>query len=196
MKIKNLISIFTGLILSASCMVNASLIEADFLGTNDGFYDTETELYWVDVNQFSAGTIDDMAAQAASMGATLGTKDQIKELFGNVDNISSFFSVGGTKWNTYIWGFYNDEISNSFGGQAFMSNTGAQAIIDNRGTHDNHRFLGAWATYQVAPALIIKQRLSAGPSLLTANSVSVPEPSTIAILALGMIGLASRRLKK
>ena len=64
MKIKNLISIFTGLILSASCMVNASLIEADFLGTNDGFYDTETELYWVDVNQFSAGTIDDMAAQA------------------------------------------------------------------------------------------------------------------------------------
>lgn len=195
MKIKNLISVFTGLLLSASCMVNASLIEADFLGTNDGFYDTESELYWVDVNQFSTGTIDDMFAQALTMGATLGTKDQIDELFGNVDNINTFFSVGGSKWNSYIWGYYNDGQSGA-GGQAWVGYEGSQAIIDNRGKHDRHRFLGAWATYQVAPELIIKQSLSAGPSLLTANSVSVPEPSTIAILALGMFGLASRRLKK
>ena len=35
-----------------------------------------------------------------------------------------------------------------------------------------------------------------GPNLRVVNSQSVPEPSTLAIFALGMIGLASRRFKK
>ena len=35
-----------------------------------------------------------------------------------------------------------------------------------------------------------------GANIMFEDSVSVPEPSTIAIFALGMIGLASRRFKK
>ncbi len=105
MKFKYLIAAFGGLLLSATAMVNASIIEADFVGTNDGFYDTETQLFWVDVNQFASGSIDDMFTQAATLGATIATKAQVTELFDNVIDVASFFDIAGTKSTTFIWGY-------------------------------------------------------------------------------------------
>lgn len=176
MKLKLLISTLAGLLLTVSCMVNATLIEADFLGSNDGFYDTETETYWVDINQFTSGNIGNMFSQANTMGATLATKAQIVELFGNLNGVatSTYFGIAGTKWNDYLWGYYDDGTPAGTGGQAFIHSGGQQYVIDDRNAHDRHRFLGAWATY----------------------TVDVPEPSTLVIFALGLMGLASRRFKK
>ncbi|WP_259365009.1 MULTISPECIES: PEP-CTERM sorting domain-containing protein [unclassified Colwellia] len=175
MKLKLLISTLAGLLLTVSCMVNATLIQADFLGSNDGFYDTETELYWVDINKFSSGNISSMFSQANTMGATLATKAQIVELFGNLNGVatSTYFSIAGTKWNDFLWGYYDDSTPTGPGGQAFIRSDGQQWILDDRGDFDGHRYLGAWATY----------------------TVDVPEPSTLAIFALGLMGLASRRFK-
>jgi hypothetical protein len=175
MKLKLLISTLAGLLLTVSCMVNATLIEADFLGSNDGFYDTETELYWVDINQFSSGSIGSMFIQASSIGATLATKAQIVELFGNLSGVatSTYFSTAGTKWNLYLWGYYDDGTPTGPGGQAFIRSDGPQWILDDRGKFDGYEYLGAWATY----------------------TVDVPEPSSLAIFALGLMGLASRRFK-
>lgn len=176
MKLKLLISTLAGLLLTVSCMVNATLIEADFLGSNDGFYDTETETYWVDINQFTSGNIGNMFSQANTMGATLATKAQIVELFGNLNGVatSTYFGIAGTKWNEYLWGYYDDGTPTGPGGQAFIHSGGGQTILDDRGAYDGHSSLGAWATY----------------------TVDVPEPSTLVIFALGLMGLASRRFKK
>jgi hypothetical protein len=117
-----------------------------------------------------------MFSQANTMGATLATKAQIVELFGNLNGVatSTYFGIAGTKWNDYLWGYYDDGTPAGTGGQAFIHSGGQQYVIDDRNAHDRHRFLGAWATY----------------------TVDVPEPSTLVIFALGLMGLASRRFKK
>jgi len=178
MKLKFLKMVFAGLILSVSGLANAGLIQADFLGTNDGFYDTETGLYWVDLDQFSEGTYAEMVAQADLMGATIANNTLVRELFDNVitnDDVAALFAFGGPLAQNIIHGFYDNEIDGGPEGRAWVKGNSATRILTsstNATYIDGHGTMGAWATYDV------------------------PEPSTLAIFALGMIGLASRRFKK
>ncbi len=174
MKSKFLKMAIVGLILTVSGLANAGLIEADFLATNDGFYDTETGLYWVDLNKYTQGNISHMRTQIDAFGATMATTAQITQLFANVDDVATFFSFAGAiDQSPYLWGFYDDGNPTGPGGQAFIVNDGRKYIVPNRSSYQGgHEWLSAWAVYDV------------------------PEPSTLAIFALGMIGLASRRFKK
>jgi hypothetical protein len=198
MKFKFLKTTLAGLVLSASCLVNvasANLIVGDFI--------TNSDL----PSQGSGALVYQELAQSIGTGYELELAD------GDfVTNPSSW--RGGLVWMDYNpltnillldsqddWDFetfdaYINNIQFSAGehitGISLLSNdlitpivtpslsfTDDSIHISYAGSFD---FTGNSASFQITTS--------------SGTSTSVPEPSTLAIFALGMIGLASRRFKK
>ena len=174
---KRIVTFF--ILITSLSQANASIIEAGFNSDpTGGFTDTDTGIIWLDLDKFSAGSINSMFSQAVNLGVTLATKDQITTLFTNLNGVpaASYFNVMGTKWQQpaqFVWGNYDDGVANSSGGQAFININGVQTIIDNRGAHNAHAFKGAWAIFG-----------------------TVPEPSTLVLLALGVLGVGLSQRQK
>ncbi|MCJ8321967.1 MAG: PEP-CTERM sorting domain-containing protein [Colwellia sp.] len=218
MKFKFLNIIWISLILSASCLVNnanAGLIQDGEIITDTetnnewftltstlGFSYNEMLLNFMDINSkfygFSYATFSDLETLINGQGYTgnyampdynsgnMSAAQLLLTTFGQTgsnvaarsDGMFQTDSVGFANW-LVVLPSYN------------WNGPGATAVIAYDATGwGPHRAVAGWGNGNDMGSWIFK---ADEPITGTAN---VPEPSTLAIFALGMIGLASRRFKK
>ena len=156
---------------------NGNLYGGTDLGTNDGFYS-------INVATGAASIINGDASDAHGLaffdGVMYGISDEDDGLF-SIDLISGAeTSIGTLGFSTDEDGFIIDASGN---GYLLQDDVGGGIYSINLNTGAS-TFLASYScdTCKFESAALV--------------TTAVPEPSTLAIFALGMIGLASRRLKK
>jgi hypothetical protein len=185
-------SLFVAIVLCYSSFSIAGLINVDYLiaGDNLAVYDDESGLTWLDLSVTGNMTITQGAGYDSNF--RLATNSEVEALY-----LHAWPNITDHTTNTYLprsdlltgW-------TNLFGATGDYNSYGLYKDED-----DTTRILGvSWygSGYTIGPEDTVdvdnlSYQLAAGVFLVQA---SVPEPSTLAIFALGMIGLAPRRFKK
>ena len=115
------------------------------------------------------------------------------DVFGNIFDIvgtNTYFNIGNNYEQLQGYGLFEGSSGLShlwYVIHEVDAGGGDVAMIDNRGTFDVNRN----NTDPLLSTMLVRRTSGA-----RGGSTAVPEPSTLAIFALGMIGLASRRFKK
>ena len=152
---------------------------------------------FVDESNFGTGVtlsdINSMSYDIASLGAPVTLLSPLEYL--NIDNLFSFSSLGNNNWQLSL------EVGGGYSESAYLvydhtSNVSRMQLTQNeyytylffRNANDEQAF------YNDDQVLNFTARNI--ENLVQDPTQEVPEPSTIAIFALGMMGLASRRLKQ
>lgn len=189
MNLKMIKAAWIGLVLSVSGLANATLID-------NGSYTTDTEagLEWLDWTTTSGETQADAIATFGSGGWRIANQTEVYELFNNyfdttlIYTSENYVNSAGIPDYTNKFTEFKDLFGSNNGTQVFARIEGLGLI----GLQSSHIFGGYLpGTY----GAINLNRTREGVALVR-DSVQVPEPSTFAIFALGMIGLVSRRFKK
>jgi hypothetical protein len=226
MNIKMLKASLAGLVLSVSGFANAGLITVesyDITNTNLSTHGSWQHTY--DGNMTLDGTSYDYTNGSGTLNdGIIGTTDDNTHLFNSSLNsvITLFFSETVTLSNFNLYSFanggnsipgnisdinihYNNTLyslaSTGFGGPS-GGNANAHEAFDVSGSvldglaldqltfSINTNTLTSYSSYySISEVEVFGEASGQG-------NVSVPEPSTLAIFALGIIGLASRRFKK
>lgn len=186
MNIKMLKAALAGLVLSVSGFANAGLI------TDNGWntVDIDSGLVFLDLNQLSSGNY-------ASVNNTFSLNGFEWQL-ATVEQFSILLeSVTGTSIPTWAGSSTNFYDSTADLGNLATLISGSTAWVDfylDGGQFGPTR--GAiHASYPDGHVNVVSGN-SAWNGLYVKSSAQIPEPSTLAIFALGVMGLASRRLKK
>jgi hypothetical protein len=189
---------FVGFVLFASSLANAGLID---LTPSESAYTTVNGLDWLDWS--ATDNMSNSSALSAYSGWRLATVAEAKSLmslaFANVvydsENIARLNGSYSSNFNAF---------ASLFGITCTTcGNTGVYAQVSGIGLVGT-RYLNSNSIYAFNGYLSSKYNGNiaqhhAGIALVrsaTLASVEVPEPSTFAIFALGIMGLASRRFKK
>jgi hypothetical protein len=184
MKFKLLKAAFVGLILAVSSFANAGIIALDdwwlqtdsLGGLRQSSY--ESTMYFA----VSKNTQWDKTATYEIMnGFHWATSTEAIALLSTTNTGPTYTYFGQGGWNGYEW---EGDIRYFFRFSDSVSNN----AYKNSGTYDSYGVNYDGDTRFHAGLVLIKD----SPT----NSTSVPEPSTLAIIALGMIGFASRQFKK
>jgi hypothetical protein len=187
MKFKFLNAAILGLVLTVSSVANAGLIAIDdwhltsdsLGGLRQSTFDSS--VYFAITQQQGYLSTDTFSmisgfhwASTAEAFAIFGSTRN-----GDFSNTRVYYNQGG--WNGYI---DNDGNSNSY--QFIYNDTFSTGKYKHAGNYEEHLSnTHGNISARVAGLVLIKDPVT-----------DVPEPSTLAIFALGMIGLASRRFKK
>lgn len=173
---------FAGLVLGVSSFANAGIIW-------DWEFNGEEGTFITDGSDLSAGNylLSDFTVTSSLVGATIGS-------WGNGDYSPSAFGNDVPYWIVWNGSTITDLISSG-------SNWDTWFTFDDLSTSTIYLFdFGSGNTQTNGQAMAFAGNASAPSYAYTATptleSVSVPEPSTLAIFALGLMGLASRRFKK
>jgi hypothetical protein len=195
MKFKFLIATLVSLVLSVSCLVNVA--NAGLISVDDWHLTTDnngglrqlaqsqfSDIYLAvskDTTFNSIDTYEIMAGYRQMTTAEAVTRFLGNGAFGTLP-IFSYYNQAG--WSGYTW-----EGKNRY--QFIYSDTVTTGHYKHAGNYESHNNTGSFNinTTNFAGFVLIKD-----DSLL--NPTDVPEPSTLAIFALGLMGLASRRFKK
>ena len=211
MKFKFLNQLLFGLSLALASSANAGLITDT---SNSSFIDNTTGLEWMDFGINDEYSYNEVKALLSStfLGWELATQSQVTMLF---DNAFSEFSTPIN--DVYYYADYRNSDSNnkemleifSMMGYSYDDNRGSLGWFedDQGGLSYAHFYRGApndaGSTYQNAHIFgkaieygEYRTNINSNYSTMLVRSRVVPEPSTLAIFALGLIGLTSRRLKK
>jgi hypothetical protein len=215
MTFKFLKATFAGAVLSVSSLsANAGLIEADLhsIGDNLITYDSNQNLNWLDLNLTANMSETELlnSSYVKIDGMRLATTSEVKNMFfghfsgitdptaryetftqplsqgyGQVLEFIRLFGVTYSNVNAnFSYGWYindSDILSMASAYSQFVTPVLQQVLIPGNGwNYESARDTGQ----QEFGWYLVK------------NTTEVPEPSTLAIFALGMIALASRRFKK
>jgi len=189
MNIKMLKAAVAGLILPIGGFANATLIDNDSYTT-----DTESGLDWIDWTAASGVTQTDALAIFESGGWRVANQNDVYELLNNFfdttlsSSSSTLISTGSLPDFTAKFTQFKGLFGSNNGSQVFGRIEGFGLI----GAQSNYVFGGYIPSYYGS---INNTNTREGVALVR-NTIQVPEPATLAIFALGIIGLASRRFKK
>jgi len=218
MKFKSLNAVLAGLVLSASCLVNVAnagiITIGDLSSDSDGhtIVDNVSGREYLRFDEFHLSYADTLASVLSGgiyedykIADSTIMDDFTNKLFGvNNNSCSTNGSVQtfcGTLigWQDGVFGSSYNANHDLFG---YLNTSGSSNVvsymqIDYNAQGSNVIDIPNWTTV----ALDQHNLASGHPINLvlykdSSNSTSVPEPSTLAIFALGIMGLASRRFKK
>jgi len=198
MNFKFLKAAIVGLVLSVNGFANAGLITVnewhDTSGSVGGLLQStfDSSVYFAqskDIN-FSINNTYEVLN-----GYHIATANEYRTLWDN--NVAA----NGTPTNVYLhynrggWnGYNNNGVQNYYFVFADMFDVNLTNAAVHAGNYEYHA--SRTDIWNYAPSLMSQPDRFAGLVLIKNTSQSVPEPTTLVIFALGMIGLASRRFKK
>jgi hypothetical protein len=184
MNVKMLKAALAGLVLSVSGFANANLIVGDFYTDENNL-----NLQWEYVGSFDLaagprwfGSTPYNGIEAAAFNFGALSANEAYALSSN--KIADYNDIRDFLVNHYAW-------YDSYGSRFGISEFGESVVANQAGgtTYDARLDISAY----------VKDRGVLGQNynhVFKAVTTSVPEPSTLAIFALGIMGLASRRFKK
>jgi len=216
MKLNCFKAAFASLILSISCLINvanAGLISYDILNLSNenqpttmtysgdgyvGMYPTKFNgIFGIEQSGYSRTALNvDVSALLDANILSAFLEYTIPQASTQQVHLTAFTANG-------TLGHFWDSPDNLFS-QSFTSNGGVNSLdvtaLLNAGLASNTGWFGLHMqgtnAYQWLGANRVSNPDAAQVNLVVNYTTSVPEPSTLAIFALGMIGLASRRFKK
>ncbi|MDO6446112.1 PEP-CTERM sorting domain-containing protein [Colwellia sp. 1_MG-2023] len=195
MKFKILKTVFASLILSICCL--SQFAHAGLITSNDVYNDGSLE--WLHFN-FTVGlTSTESLNTYEGEGFRLATADEATTL------VNDWFGVNLDAGNTIVNGTAFSDLIDSWNEEFTINYTtvGSYGLVANYGlfgarSDNNNIFSNYYPTVYGAGG----DASQIGASYMLVRdvnkdvNVNVPEPSTLAIFALGIIGLASRRFKQ
>jgi chloramphenicol O-acetyltransferase len=204
MKFKFLKAGLVSLILSVSCLANAGLIQSDYLSSNDNLtvIDNTTDLQWLDLSVSTSWTFANWSTLIEqNNGWRLATNTEAVNLFNTA--FPTYSVVHGnagyvdTQDASLIQNFTDFR---SLFGATTMNTNGIDTYGLYKDENNSSKMMGVsrWAgTYRIFSTNFTGSVSEVNNGLyIVRNTTNVPEPSTLAIFALGIMGLAARRFKK
>jgi hypothetical protein len=177
MKSKFLKTAFVGTILSASCFVNVA--NAVFIDNDSYTTDTESGLDWLDWT--ATVNVSESNALTANASYRLATDLELRNLLDRAFNCVGIHHCNGTTQFSNFTDMFGQTKQGGTG--VTLSNYGQYAIGSNLHMGYKNGIVELGNASTIFGVGLVK------------NTV-VPEPSTLAIFGLGLLGLASRRFKK
>ncbi len=208
MNIKMLKAAAAGLILSVSGLANAGLIGIDIDGTA-GEYTLVSSSSWTLGYEFSLSADSSVTGlgffdiDGVYGDTTVGLWTSSGTLLGTVNTNSNTVTEVSTNNGLWSWEFMDfnlllsagDYIVGSWGvsGMDYFY-TDSDSIIENVLEFADDRYSSTGANFAFPNTVDGGATIGyLGANIMFDDSTSVPEPSTLAIFALGIMGLASRR---
>lgn len=210
-KIKMIKAALAGLVLAVSGIANAGLIENT---ENDTFIDKTTGLEWMDfgINNIHSYSQVEALLSTTYSGWALATESQVIDLWHNAfagkSSVPDDFSTEPETYNQ----FTNTDATNTSFVEVFeMMGYGDNDPKASLGWFERDDGGMAYAYfYYISPTIhsaimsgrftfdydLYRDSFDPDYSTMLVRSVLVPEPKALAIFALGLMGLASRRFKK
>jgi hypothetical protein len=187
-------------VLSFITPATATLINIDISEGVSGFQmAADDQLIWADLNNTYSMTHEEQADWSTANDFRFATLDEIDDLLNYILEDAEFSSaesevIGGHEKtslnNTTVWYAYGrtDDGHRQIDGKSSVTMTGIKK-----------KFMESWKTSYSLPTGIRSDRVGAWlVSEVAAESSEAPEPTTFALLAAGLVGLAavSRRRSK
>lgn len=206
---------FLGIVVVAlSTTANAGMI-SDYLLDGDIVTDSANHLEWLQWDQTVGMSVNDALKAYQQDGWALASNDQVVELF------NTFFRLDLPQYNS-LFEFTNEEnnkqrvlASHSSAtqfmglfGQTFTSNAGVRSgaifgldtdldgLYNDSSVFTSPNIAGSFEAQLAEPANATTDQKFQSLGIALVRKVQVPEPGSIALFALGLLGLSARRLRK
>lgn len=206
MNIKMLKTALVGLVISVSGFANAGLIEfsdrASFetaIGTSTTIdFEADLQSSWTYNTNFVEGNV---VITPSSNYQYIGDFDELSNNNNQWNTWGSDFllgeAVGHTiQFNTAVNAFGLDFGGNGNGTFNFQLDNGEQFSATSSGQFGEYNFIGVTSTSSFTSVTWSSSNSRIAADNIIYSTIDVPEPSTLAIFALGIMGLASRKFKK